>query len=218
MINAGDDFLKTLPGSFVDIGFGPIDLTGNGNTVVRRLQDAECPMSGVGGACEVIGSPGDTTIDIELVALSLVSVNPIDFGGTLYDLRIDKNPIQTTLGSEMAITINDAGTGGMFSSLLNVDALLTFTEVGNSNNIVVDSFFDVFVSLDIPWSTQCPPSYPDCSSNFYPGVLPGTTKRVAFDEQAALARHRVTATPEPATLALMALGLIGIAYWRKVRV
>jgi len=63
VIDAGDDFLETLPGSFIDIGFGPIDLIGNGNTVVRRLQDAECPMSSVGSVCEVAGSLGDTTID-----------------------------------------------------------------------------------------------------------------------------------------------------------
>jgi len=82
-IDAGDDFLKTLPGSFVDIGFSPIDLIGNGNTVVRRLQDAECPMSGVGGVCEV-------------VALSLMRVDPIDINGTFFDLHIDKDPTKTT--------------------------------------------------------------------------------------------------------------------------
>lgn len=88
-IMAGSDYLETAPGTFMDFDafgvpdIGIVDFTGDPigpggtDTIVRRLDDAELPSEG-----------SDGIIDIELVALSLTSVSPVDIGGEFFDISI----------------------------------------------------------------------------------------------------------------------------------
>ena len=83
-------------------GNGPVNV-GNTDTIVERKEEAD-----IGG--------GSDTIDIELVALSLVSVAPVDlgFGAGFEDLFINLNTSSPSVQSKM--TIFDTG---VFDSILN---------------------------------------------------------------------------------------------------
>lgn len=82
-------------GSF-DFGAGPV-FVGDTDTIVERIQLAD--LSG-----------GSATIDIELVALSLVSIAPVDlgFGAGFEDIFIELN---TSSPSFQTMTITDTGEG-----------------------------------------------------------------------------------------------------------
>jgi hypothetical protein len=222
-IDPGFDLLKTaVSGSYVDlsgIGIGRVELVGNNNlpgleglrvdTIVERKAGCDFNFT------------NQCTIDIQLKELSLRSKNPVDIGGTFFDVFVEENPENPSPEGSMTITLNSAD-GGTFSSVLPVSAKLTFVEVGNPSNSFIYSFFDNFVSPEnVPWSTIAPPGWPSSdeypAGGFYPGVLPpsasltGKPRFVGFVEQALLARHRI---PEPATLALFGAGL-GLMGWRR---
>ena len=84
-IDPGSYFYEILPGSFVDLGpdFGDIlvPLEANGDTIVEVLPP--------GGATS--GPDTQVFIDIEMVALSLVSVDPIELGspGSFFDVFVE---------------------------------------------------------------------------------------------------------------------------------
>ena len=120
-------------------------LTGSGSlwntdTIVERTQGLN-PFS--------VDDTG--TVDIELVALSLKSIAPVDIGGTLFDIEILSGNLfgepSNFLGS-MTINHRDPN-GGTFVSILPVSAKLIFTEVGN--------FFNTF---DQPLNRN--PRIPEC--------------------------------------------------------
>jgi hypothetical protein len=222
-IGPGFDLLKTaVSGSYVDLREIPeigriVELVGN-------------PLPGLGGVDTIVerkagcdfDATNPCTIAIQLIKLSLRSKDPVDISGTFFDVFVTEQPPDpiTPPDPVMTITLNSAGDGGKFNSSLPVKADLTFTQVGNPSNSFHVSFFDVFTSLDVPWSTMAPPGWPSSdeypAGGFYPGVLPpsvtgGRVRFVGFDEQALLARHRI---PEPATLALFGAGL-GLMGWRR---
>jgi hypothetical protein len=97
-----------LPIGCFDFGAG-CEFVGGTDTIVERLTLAD------------LGS-GSDTIDIELVALSLVSIDPVDlgFGAGFEDLFVTLNTSSPSIQSTM--TIFDAGEGsphGTFDSELN---------------------------------------------------------------------------------------------------
>ena len=97
--------------------------TGPADTIVRRNAIASFP------------TPAPVDIPIEIVALSLVSVNPITVTYnppqplTFWDIRITLSEIADSPG-QMTIT-HDIPEGGTYSAQLNVCPLLTFTRVDN---------------------------------------------------------------------------------------
>ena len=100
--------LEGIPLGTFDFGSGPIGVP-LADTIIERMQFAN-----LGG--------GSDTIDIELVALSLVSTTPIDlgFGAGFEDIFITLNTSSPSIQSTM--TILDTGEGqphGTFESLLN---------------------------------------------------------------------------------------------------
>ncbi len=214
VLQPGFDLFMTDPGStFVDLPLdffgGPagqflqVQLEGNPffpggvDTIVERLEPAD--VQNVGEFA---------TVEIELVALQLQSVQPVDIQGTLFDVQviggsnsgIPQQPGQMTINREHEF-------GGTFNSELPVQAELTFTEVGNPTNQFQVPFQDLFVldPLNLgSWAIEpaagdprlvdptLSSSFP--SGGFFPGVdhpddCLGT--KVLTQEEAMLAAHGV---------------------------
>lgn len=116
------DFSNTPLGGF---GVGVVDFIGdpfgpfNADTIVERLQDANLPFLG-----------SLDTIDIEMVALSLVSANPIDIGGFGYLIHITEDPI---LASGGTMTIRHE--------------LFFSDDLANKPEGTYDSFFNLFLDI-----------------------------------------------------------------------
>jgi len=193
-VQPGFDLFVTVPGTEIDLGSiipgaGIVPLEG-----VPFLPDTDTIVERSGlSCCENLGDSG--IVDIELVALSLRSIDPIDIGGSLFDLEIfagDRFGIPQPHGE---MTINrDNPDGGSFSSTLPVDAKLIFTQVGNPGNSFESEFSDVFVTdPDGTWSNI--PRFDSCNTDsaggFFPGVDPETQEKVLTIEQSLLARHIV---------------------------
>ena len=190
-----------------DFGSGPV-FTGDTDTIVERTQPAN-----LGG--------GSDTIDIEIVALSLVSVSPVDlgFGAGFEDMFINLNTSSPTLQSTM--TIVDAGEGqphGTFDSTLN----FSFDVVGSVGGFYA-TLEKTLTATNQPWQHE--PTAPqlidgvnhllntlDETNDFWPDGI------VIHDDGSGTAIH-VTRTPEPSTLMLFGLGAVGLlGYgWRRRR-
>mgnify|MGYP001614844870 CR=1 FL=1 len=157
------------PSPFCPDPLGPVD------TIVRRLSDATLPSP-----------PSTDIVPIEIVALNLVSVNPIvvtysDLHTEQWDMRMTLSPIPPAAPGSMRI-VQQTPQGGTFDSQLPVRPVFTFTRTSPPDTKVLDpwgpagSFFDVWVDVAVPWSYTGPPSLLDtsCDSNFRPTVQGGT--------------------------------------------
>jgi hypothetical protein len=157
-IAAGFDLFETAPGTHVSLQgdaalpagfFGPgsdpfsglialegVPLgsfhgvpTGETDTIVHRLQPA------------VLARPsGSATVPIELVHLSLHSIEPIQVtvGGESqrWDVKVDPSPAGSPRGTMTIHGRNSAG--GRFDSVLPVVPRLTFTRIGDREQRVLD--------------------------------------------------------------------------------
>jgi len=126
----GSDYLTTLPGTFFDFpGIGVVPLEGrpigpgNTDTIVQRQANAILPTVG-----------SSDTIPIEMVALSLHSVNPVNVTGSFFDVFVHLTPSTRSIGT---MTIHhefpDNGTAapeGTFSSFFDIFFTVELTPVG----------------------------------------------------------------------------------------
>lgn len=150
----------------------------NVGVLVRRPTVAQLPAP-----------PSTDVIPIEIVALSLVSVNPITVtynGGQNpepWDVRMNVSNIVPPQAGSATIHHVDPN-GGTFSAQFPVRARFEFTKVQPQPEPprVLDmgtnpSFFDIFVEVDVPWSHTGPSSLlpSSCASNMRPTVANGTT-------------------------------------------
>lgn len=205
-IDPGFDLLTTPPGGgMIDLpgGLGSVVLKGNpigpgsADTIVQRLTGL--PDGGTG------------RIETEIVALSLVSVAPIDIGGSFFDVFVTLDPNRHSLG-HLDITTHDAG-GGFFDSFFDV-----FTEIDFiSPTANPFRFFrqDTLSGTGTPWSNTPTAGYPNDprfpAGGFFltaagvnhvgphPNVVPATT------------------VPEPSAALLLASGLAGLAGFGRLR-
>ena len=233
-IDPGFDLFNTLPGTFVelDLGGGPIQIPLEGNTlgpgdtdtiVERKTGENPFPVG------------GSTTIDIELVALSLRSVDPVDIGGTLFDIDIisgtllGQNP--NPLG-QMTVFHEHINGGTFIVDFLPIDFTAIITEIGNPFNQ-----FNFLGSLQFGgsqgvWSHTPGPMDVHSSflqaGGFYVGIDPETGEKVPITHTAftpgipadiptAIHNTQAAMVPEPGTLALFGLGLLGICFFRQTR-
>jgi len=146
----GHSFVDLTPAAIPGLADPIVQLVGeplgpaNTDTIVERLTDPFTDTTGL----------GDTgTVDIELIALSLRSVDPVDISGTLFDIDVISGALlgePTNPTGSMTITHNHPN-GGTFTAVLPVQAKLTFTEVGNPGNNFFQPFNDEFLSNGV-WS------------------------------------------------------------------
>ncbi len=183
-------------------GNGPVSV-GTTDTIVERLSPANFPGLGL------------QTVDIELVALQLRSTTPIDLGGGLDFHFITLDDISSSLG-EMIITLESLF-DGIFDSFIDVDFDI---RIGSLTGPIVFSDVLRLSSTGTPWDRTAPPGSilipgvndllngVDNATDFHPGFIDPITGIKSFTEvHPSGAKHSVqTATPEPGTLALFALG------------
>lgn len=179
----GSPELPPIPASFFYPGSDPflgtvmlqgvgIELGCDTDTVVQRLQSASLPFDGA-----------VDTVPIQLVLLSLTSVNPIVVPPALsqWDVEVSLAPAPS-MGNMTMTRLDD--NGGTFTSQIQVQAILTFTEVGNPTNTQVMPAPPLFLvnSNPLPWTYVAQPVFPPiCGGqgpNFFPdpNVLNGEEK------------------------------------------
>ena len=184
-ISPGFDLFTTPAGTaFVDLsslvpGGGIIPLEsnvlpmppglGNTDTIVQRFPGLD-PFN--------LGDTG--TVNIELVALSLRSVAPVDVGGTLFDLEVLAGSLFPAARVPPGVmTIDHAHpAGGTMNGILQVLPDLVFTQVGNPlNTFTQPSGLDLQFIL-VEWShiplVLDPHIPPWDAGNLFAGVSPPT--------------------------------------------
>jgi len=193
-VQEGFDLFMTTQTTQVDLsgfGLGIVPLTGDESlsgipgtdTIVERLAPAGVPNMG-----------DSNTIPIELVSLSLVSIDPVQIELCLFDIHVvgGSDFLPQSQGS---MTINrDSADGGSFSATLPVDAEIHFLPLSGDcpPDPIIQPFQDVFVSQGV-WSHlpaffSC---FPEEAGGFFPGVDPDTMEKVLTVEQASFAIHSV---------------------------
>lgn len=208
------DFEGVPFGSF-DFGGGPVP-TDDTDTIVERIQLAD--LSG-----------GPATIDIEIVALSLQSVDPVDFGfGAGFEtIFITLNTSSPSTQSQM--TIQSGGEGsphGTFDSSLNLRFDVTGSVGGFYATVekTIDATNETWqhaptTLLQIPLVNHNL-NGSDTSNDFW------ATGLVSHDDGAGTAIHNVVSAGPPIKVpALTSLGALlvgglmtlGIAYRRSLR-
>lgn len=216
-------FFEGVPLGTFDFGFGAENI-GLTDTIVQRLEDADLTL---GGGC---GLDCDT-IDIEIVALSLVSIAPVDlgFGAGFEDLFITLNT--SSPSSQSTMTIFDTGEGGphgTFDSIIN----FSFDVTGGIGGFYA-TIESTIVSSGNPW--QHAPTGIDViddvnhllngldeTSDFWPlatGNAPGGNGLLIEEVHPGFGVHKaaVSPIPEPGTALLVGVGLVGLAACRRRR-
>jgi hypothetical protein len=192
------------PFGFYDFGSGLVGV-GSTDTIVQRMSLADLTA---GGAC---GFNCDT-IDIEIVALSLISIAPVNlgFGAGFEDLSITLNTSSPSFQSTM--TIYDGGEGaphGTFNSVLN----FSFDVTGSIGGFYA-TIEKTFTSGPNDWR------HSPNGNVIIDGVnrkLNGVDESEDFHlEGLALhdtggGTHTVSSVPEPSTALLVGFGLVALA-------
>ncbi len=195
-VESGFDLFMTTQTTEVDLsgfGLGIVPLQGDESffgipgtdTIVERLAPAGVPNVG-----------DSNTVPIELVALSLVSINPVKIDVFDFDIHVvGGSDFEPQRIGEMTINRDDPN-GGSFLALLPINATLHFLQVGGDvGNDFTVPFGDEFVSQGV-WSHT--PAFFSCfipgfdAGNFFAGVDPLTFAKVPTVEEASFAIHSVS--------------------------
>ncbi|RNC68460.1 MAG: PEP-CTERM sorting domain-containing protein [Desulfuromonadales bacterium] len=232
----GSDYLMTEEGTFFDFGtgIGKVPLKGKPvgpgftDTIVQRQANA------------ILGPPyvgGTDTIPIELVALSLVSVNPVTIGGSLFDVSVGLTPGERSLGS-MTVThqFPDNGTPapeGTFTSFFDIFFDAYFSPVGGGAGFGISDTIRLETAEPVFWSHE-PPLGPivfvdgfvgDQDANRHIGPLPITFNdfypigqiREVHPQGVGVHVAQQAVVPEPSTFFLIGLGLVGVVALQRRR-
>ncbi len=153
-------FLSPPPPPWGGLSLGPS--TGTADTIVRRLGPANLPGP----------LPSTDVVPIEIVALNLVSVNPITVtytGGNppeLWNVKAELAP-GPQLQGQMTITKTNS-MGGTFDFDLPIELRYRFVRVSDSAERTLDMSVPFGPGLQPPWNTSCMPQGIQ-SAGFCPG-------------------------------------------------
>jgi hypothetical protein len=202
----GVNFMGVPLGTFNFGGTVGVKATGNTDTIVQRLSPATVPTT-----------PGTASpIPIQLVALQLESVAPVDFGlGTgFYFVTLQSARGGPASTGQMAITFNNGGTGGTFATSF-FDVFFD-VRLGALNGPIALSSDTMLNSSNNPWTRIPPPGSvvipganqnldgTDSNQDFWPFTVPNPRTGGSTSVEGHNGPHGViTATPEPGSLALL---------------
>jgi len=205
-----DPFVGTIDLMGVPLGAYPgcpYDSLGNTDTIIERLTPAVLP-----------GPPSEDTVPIEMVALNLVSIEPIEvtyYGGMYPELwNVEVSPSPTASSSGTMTIRQEHANGGTFDSELLVYPMFRFTKVNEPGQVrVLDGgvhgLYNHFIATDVPWIYTTPPEG-SCTSNFC--VNPGNVTVM----QAEWAAHGVISIC-PGVSAGVTPGVIWLRSWGAVK-
>jgi hypothetical protein len=217
-IDPAIDLFHVIPGSNSFINANVSLLPSGSGTASIPLRGGGLSGLAPGTNADVIvdrlsGLPSGATgaIPTEMVALSLVSINPIQVGGKDWNVQV--------LFDAHNFGVVDIKThpepNGTFDSLFNFDYRIIFSEDGNPTNV----FFDI-VPLQVqsssdPWTHVAPFGAP-AGRDFY--IAPFIVTQSSGDDFGLELEMAVPIIPEPGSFALMFIGgaaLIGMRIRRK---
>lgn len=219
----GSDYLTTQPGTFFDFPvLGPVNFQGlpigpgSTDTIVQRQETAILPAVG-----------SSDTIQVELVALSLQSVAPVNIGGSFFDVFVTLDPAAASTGT-MTIRHEFAdgtpGGEGTFDIQVNVLFIAAFVPVGGGPPLQEVAGQILLASTGGAWQHTPPPGAllvpaPPASDqdgnlhrsrlpqDFFPLGVSLTGERGAYVGELA-------SVPVPATGLLLLVGVLGFAVVR----
>ena len=207
--NFGGVAFEGVPLGGFDFG-GGVEDTGLADTIIHRD-----PLADLGG-------PGTGTIAIELVALSLVTVAPVDFGFGLdfHFITLTANPVFPPSGGFMDITIDPDMGGGTFDSFLEVFFDL---HIGAIDGTVIFEGQETLQAFDEPWGRLPPPKVGvpliDGVNVLLNGIDTATDFWALGDVEECtpgVTCHVVSAVRAPGAVVLASMGL-GLVGWVRRR-
>lgn len=165
-----------------------------------------------------LGDGVSGTIAVELVELSLISVDPIDLGlDTLVDVLVTLDHSENGL---LTVTHDDPN-GGTFDSFFDIFVKVDLVKTGTSESVLgllgIDApipIEDTLESFGTAWSHDPPSGYPETagypSGGFY-------ITAAGIDHQGPHGDVVPAEVPEPATIVIWSLlGALGLVYgWRR---
>lgn len=181
------------------------------DTIVERQSTAILP-----------GPPSSDTVPIELVALNLVSCNPITVtyglgSPELWDVRMT---LTNTSGGAMGIT-HSVPDGGTFTSSLVIQPLFTFTRHGDLAERSTNRIDNLTQASAVQWSHTAPVGAVTApgTSNFFPGGEPGDPSGPIQQFRYLGGQFtwdlRLAAVPEPGSLPMLGAGVALLAAMRR---
>ena len=202
-IKAGTDYFKTTGSPLLSYDFGQgdgvqtIELKApdipsgpyGSNVIIERENDAELPTVG-----------STDSIDIEIVALTLVSVDPVSIGGTLYDVMFELGDSDESPGT-MVLYLEDS-VGGHFNATDICVATIDITDTVGGTTTSTTENVQVTTTSPAGWSYPwriAPTSWScACANDVYEPIIHFETLHI----------------PEPFSIILLTLSLLGL-HWIK---